>query len=548
MKTLKTYRSKSYSTFRSVIALLFVLSGISMLSAQVTSKVDSLATSIGAQLQYEILAEVDSTATVVFPEKTSFIPFEVVSESATDSILKKGQTLLRKQYTLTQFDSGRYIIPRQRILVNKRAFFTDSFNIHVKGVLVDTTKQKMFDIKPIIAVEKPSDWRLLYWFLGISAMGALGYWFLWGKSRSTKSEAVLLPPYEQAMQALKKLDDPTYIKELGLKTYYSELTFVLRQYLDQKVLDNALESTTEEIMAKLRMFRDAKKLVLSNETLANFETVLQRADLVKFAKSEPDFYLAEADKNTVAAEIKIVKEKLPVPKAADRFNDPAFLAAMAKKKKKKKQLKASLISLGFLLLILTGLVFKYGATNIIDTISRNPSKSLLESSPWITSEYGAPGIILSTPKVLKRNKREKDSTSFVKSSFVYENNNIPFHIKVINSRKDNMPQGEKIDVLKLTEEVILKLEKDGAKNIITKNESFITPGNQEGLKTSGTADMFINNKERLKMNFVHLGFTSNSIAQELLLLWPFAKDPYADQIVDKILSSVELFGKNKKKE
>ena len=415
MNAPKTYQHKIQIACGWVLFLLFLFTSIPKLSAQVSSKIDSLSTLIGGQLQYQVMVEVDSAAVVVFPERIAFIPFEVVSESAIDSVFRKGNMQLTKQYALTQFDSGRYTVPKQKVLVNKRAFYTDSFDIFVRGVMVDTTKQKMFDIKPIITIEKPSNWRLLYWFIGFIALGLVAYWFFEGKPSLTKNNIALLPPYEEAMEALKKLDGPAYIKAVGLKTYYSELTFILRQYLNQKVLDNALESTTEEIMFKLRVLGEAKKLVLDKKTLANFESILQRADLVKFAKSKPDFQLAQTDKNTIAAEIKLIKEKLPDPNAEGRLNDPVYLATIVKEKKNKKRRKLVLLTIGFLLLIFSGLFLKYGATYVIDTVTRNPSKILLESDPWVTSEYGAPGIILSTPKVLERYTVTYDTASATKT-------------------------------------------------------------------------------------------------------------------------------------
>ena len=59
-----------------------------------------------------------------------------------------------------------------------------------------------------------------------------------------------------------------------------------------------------------------------------------------------------------------------------------------------------------LLITLTALVIRSGFTKVKDTVLRNPSKLLLEKTPWVTSEYGAPGITLSTPEVLERQNVE----------------------------------------------------------------------------------------------------------------------------------------------
>ena len=105
-----------------------------------------------------------------------------------------------------------------------------------------------------------------------------------------------------------------YLKNEEIKEYYSELTLIIRKYLDEKVYDHALESTTEELIGRLRLLKDGNQMDLSKEdTIKNIETILRRADLVKFAKSEPDPELAKLDRNTIDVEIDHVKEALPEP-------------------------------------------------------------------------------------------------------------------------------------------------------------------------------------------------------------------------------------------
>ena len=85
-------------------------------------------------------------------------------------------------------------------------------------------------------------------------------------------------------------------KTRKLKPFYSDLTLILRQYLDEQVYEQSLESTTDELVQRLRTLKDANQIELTPETIRNIETILKRADLVKFAKSKPDFELAKFDK------------------------------------------------------------------------------------------------------------------------------------------------------------------------------------------------------------------------------------------------------------
>ena len=134
---------------------------------QVSSGVDSTAIKIGAELFYKIQVKADTTALVVFSEEQTFQPLEMINSYAIDTTKKDGYYQLTKTYGLTQFDSGVYTIPKQKIIIGDKVFFTDSLQVQVNTVVVDTTKQKLFDIKPLTQVEKsPSniwvDWPFFY--------------------------------------------------------------------------------------------------------------------------------------------------------------------------------------------------------------------------------------------------------------------------------------------------------------------------------------------------------------------------------------------------
>ena len=72
-----------------------------------------------------------------------------------------------------------------------------------------------------------------------------------------------------------------------IKAYYSELTDIARNYIEEAIEIPAMESTTSELIEGLRLASLKKKMSLSQETIENLEQVLKQADLVKFAKSKP---------------------------------------------------------------------------------------------------------------------------------------------------------------------------------------------------------------------------------------------------------------------
>ena len=518
---------------------------------QISSSIDSTAIKIGAELLYKIEVKTDSSTLVVFSEEQTFLPLEMINSYAVDTTKKDGYYQFTKTYGLTQFDSGVYTIPRQKINLGGKLFYTDSLEVQVNPVLVDSTKQKLFDIKPLTEVEKsPSGfWGgfALFMLIFLSVSGLL-YWFVWRKKPLSEAEKIAaLKPYERAKLALEKLDEEQYFQNEEIKTYYSDLTLILRQYLDEKVYEQSLESTTDELVLRLKTLKEANQITLSPETIRNIETILKRADLVKFAKSKPDFQLARFDKSTIELEIDHVKEGLPEPTEEELLQDLAYREALAKAQKRKKTKQAIAIAAGVLLIALTGFVIHSGFTNVKDTVLRNPGKILLEKTPWVRSGYGAPGVTISTPVVLERQKVELAEEMKGKAqvvSFAYAEVDTPVDI-IVNSSKFAAQAGEDgkakdvpIDVLKVAEGVLDRFEKSGAKNIITRNEQFITPNGQEGVKTFGTGE-FLVGENLVKSEYIILGFSTPNILQQVILTWT-ANDIYADQIVERILNSIEL--------
>ena len=85
------------------------------------------------------------------------------------------------------------------------------------------------------------------------------------------------------------------------------------------------------------------------------------------------------------------------------------------------------------------------------------------------------------------------------------------------------------------------LESRGAKNILTTNEKFTTPNGAEGIKTEGTMDYPIENTDNyINGKYTSLSFTSNNqVIQQIILTWK-KDDVYADDIMERVLNSVEL--------
>jgi hypothetical protein len=163
------------------------------------------------------------------------------------------------------------------------------------------------DIKP--PVDIPSGWAWLWWTLGALALAVGLYlaWRYWQKRRQppARSEPVT-PPHARARQrleaALKLIDQP--------RPFCIEVSDVIRVYLEERFDLRAPERTTEEFLAELQ--HSTRLTPAQKQTLADF---LERCDLVKFARDEPEHYELEGLHGVA---VRLVSETEPPPLELER--------------------------------------------------------------------------------------------------------------------------------------------------------------------------------------------------------------------------------------
>ncbi len=518
--------------------------GFSQTEPKISTEVDTLSIKIGEQIHYTITVETDSLDVVHFPEGQTFSPLETVEAIMSDTIKNKDRVTLQRIYALTQFDSGSYTVPPQLITINEQQFFTDSFRIKVADVAVDTTKQKMYDIKPLIEVERNTAdmWMTALWILLVLVVvGGLVYWFFLRKKPLTEAEKeALLPPYDRALLELKKLENSKYLIQDQYKEYYSELTDIVRLYLEDEVHVSAMESTTGQLITKLEMLRDAGELKLDDETLQQFKKILETADLVKFAKSKPATTVAEQDRKLVEQIVVKTHEALPEPTEEELLLNEEYLEELAKKKQRKRIYWAAAIFAGILVLGGGLSILHFGFKQVKDTVFGYPTKELLENE-WVSSSYGFPPIELETPDVLVRQEvtLPKETEELIKElqAFSYGSYVGIFSVSAssITYKEQNDPNFEVV-----IGSVLSNFEKLGLRNIITKQEEFETKSGVKGMKTFGTGT-FDNpdtgNTKRAKYNI--LSFGGKGFIQQVVITWEDGDD-YAEQIVDRILNSLDV--------
>ena len=277
--------------------------------------VDTTKIRIGEQLNYNIELITDTLNLIQFEKNPFFSSFEIIDEKELETIRLKSKYKLRKQYSLIQFDSGSFIIPRQKVIIDNNIKFSDSISIYVSNVEVDTLKQKLYDIKPMAYVKKSYDRlikRILFVSIIILIIIGILYTYFYKKRRKKLIDKEILP-FDRAINELKLLEEEKPKLQTEFKNFYSKLTEIVRRYIEEEVKLDALESTSQELIAKLENLIDKGSLDLEKETVKNLKKVLENADLVKFAKSTPETNVATNDCKLVEVVVLKTKEGLPEP-------------------------------------------------------------------------------------------------------------------------------------------------------------------------------------------------------------------------------------------
>ena len=262
----------------------------------VSTSFDSTMIYIGDQINFTIIIDQPSDLKLNLPffKDTLIKNIEVLAGPSLDTVQLGGNRLqITEKYLITSFDSGFYEIPPVPAVLKSedgvKRFYSDYSFLEVVRVRIapqDTTA-KIFDIiQPYRAPLTLGE--ILPWIL-IVAILSVALWLiirLLRKLKNKKPEIEKVVNVEPAhIIALRDLD---FLKEEMLwqkgetKKYYTRLTEILRQYLENRYRILSLELTTSETLEAL-----VKTGFKKDETYKILKSVLTGADLVKFAKYKP---------------------------------------------------------------------------------------------------------------------------------------------------------------------------------------------------------------------------------------------------------------------
>ena len=117
------------------------------------------------------------------------------------------------------------------------------------------------------------------------------------------------------MERLSNLEEEQLWQKGEIKTYQSKLTYIVREYLENRFDIQALESTTNEIVQQLN------KEDIPVELRTKMREMLNVADLVKFAKASPPVTLNRDLMDNAISFVKTTKKEEIIPDEED-LNTP----------------------------------------------------------------------------------------------------------------------------------------------------------------------------------------------------------------------------------
>lgn len=206
---------------------------------------------------------------------------------------ENGLLTLHEDITVFAFDSATLFIPPFEFVTSMGdTLRTNSLAMKVivpfENVEVDPQKFAGFkDVEDPEFVLLDYIWYFLWPLIILIVL--IAAWFGWRYYKRHKTDAPVevvkvkpLPAHVVAMQALATLADKKLWQNGRDKQYHTELTDILRQYIEQRFEVPAMEKTSDEILDELYELAESQKASLSN-----LKQILSIADLVKFAKYQP---------------------------------------------------------------------------------------------------------------------------------------------------------------------------------------------------------------------------------------------------------------------
>lgn len=291
-----------YNIIAVLIALVLptLLHGQSDSNISARISIDSTQILVGDQTRLHIELSHDKRTNVSLPLfiDTLTAGIEVLESLKPDTtILSDERIQINQDLLITSFDEGIYHISPIAFSTEKGdTIYSNGLGLKVVTFPVDTVNIQYFDIKPVITPQFVWGDYHLYVVLALGILflifAAIYLYKLYKNKQSIiglfVKEEPKLPPHIAAFNALEQIKKEKIWQNGMEKEYYTQITEVLRVYMEDRFNVNAMEMTSHEILEQIRRNPEAK------EVFDQLKQILELSDFVKFAKWKPTIHENES--------------------------------------------------------------------------------------------------------------------------------------------------------------------------------------------------------------------------------------------------------------
>ncbi|HWB28493.1 MAG TPA: hypothetical protein VG738_23635 [Chitinophagaceae bacterium] len=318
-EVVKTSMRLSYKLL--ALVLFAGLSFNNVFCQQVSAFLDRDKVVIGEQVVLTLkAADVDARTSFLtnwftFPDSVGHL--SIIKKDLPDTVDVDGLTTYIQRLTITSFDSGRWAIPLQPIIIQDRTtgkkttLKPDSVFLQVLPVDVSGLKD-YHDIKDILDVPKQTDYTLLV-AAGISIVIITVLIILLVRRKgkpaaSPKPVKSTRQPLEEALFKISELDEEALPGKGQIKLFFIKLDVICREYCAARMPVDAMHLTSDELLPILNIY-------LTDKTVKErYLQLLQLIDSAKFAKYKPGNEQADEALKLAALVLKYIDSQIQLAK------------------------------------------------------------------------------------------------------------------------------------------------------------------------------------------------------------------------------------------
>lgn len=247
---------------------------------------------IGQQSTYKLELIQPATEKVSWPQFSDTLAtnVQILEKLKTDTAkISDGRISITTEYLVSSYDSGFYYVPEFLFETSTEKVTSNPVGLTVNTVQVNEQTDDINAEKNIMSA--PFSWiELARWSgIGLAAVLIIAIIvlllmrFVFNKKVTILPEApeVVLPAHVVALQKLEQIKTEKIWQQGQIKQFYTDITDVIREYLSGAYGINAMEMTTDEIVALVKKNKDLDEIRLV------LKDMLELSDLVKFAKFVP---------------------------------------------------------------------------------------------------------------------------------------------------------------------------------------------------------------------------------------------------------------------